>query len=244
MKAGTSSLFSYMSQHPNIMPSIKKEIHFFDGGNFPNQTNFERGQLWYRSYFPLKTKKQSGYLTFEATPKYIYHLEAPERIFKLIPNAKLIAIFRNPTERAISHYFHMKRKKSESLPLMNAIQFEYENYIEKRSKNKLITQGNSRLAYIRRGFYAEQLNRYLKFYSRENILILDSDDLFNEPETVLKLSFQFLNLQEDVPILNLKPINVFNNKRKVDPAVYDFLDNIYKTHNEAFFKLVGKTYNW
>ena len=244
MKAGTSSLFSYLSQHPNIVPSIKKEIHFFDGGNFTNQYNHEKGQLWYRSYFPLKIKKQFGYLTFEATPKYIYHLDAPERIFNLIPNAKLIAIFRNPTERAISHYFHMKRKKYESLSLMNAIELEYEKYIEPNDKNKPITQKDFRLAYIRRGFYAQQLNRYFKFFSRENILILDSEDLFNEPETVLKQTFRFLNLKEDVPIHNLKPLNVSKNKDKVDPAVYDFLDNLYKPHNEAFFKLVGKTYNW
>ncbi len=95
-RAGTSSLYYYLSQHPQILPAVRKELHFFDD-------HYRRGLGWYRSQFP--TRGARGTITGEATPYYLSHPHAPARIQRLLPQARLIVLLRNPVERAISHYF-------------------------------------------------------------------------------------------------------------------------------------------
>jgi hypothetical protein len=125
-KSGTSSLFAYLSQHPQILAASKKETHYFDGGRQNSKiNNFQSRELWCRTYFPLKIKMRSGFKTFEATPEYIFHPKAPQRIHKLLPNIKMILLLRNPTDRAIFHYYHAKRKGYEPLTLENALKAEY-----------------------------------------------------------------------------------------------------------------------
>ena len=103
-KCGTTSLYEYLKKHPNIIASTGKEVSFFD-------KNFHRGNGWYKSFFPsLLTKffkqtfSRTKILTFEATPRYLIHPHAAKRISKLYPNVKLIVLFRNPIDRAYSHY--------------------------------------------------------------------------------------------------------------------------------------------
>ena len=67
-KSGTTSLYYYLSQHPHLMLSYKKAVHFFDGGLNPNVDNFNKGQAWYRSHFPLKRNTNNNQKVFEASP--------------------------------------------------------------------------------------------------------------------------------------------------------------------------------
>jgi hypothetical protein len=123
-KSGTSSLFYYLGQHPQIIPSYKKEVHFFDGGLNPNVDNFNKGEPWYRSHFPLKRNTINNQKAFEASPLYLFNPLSPQRIYELIPEVRLIAVLRNPVERAISHYFHEKWAGREPFPIMKALQSE------------------------------------------------------------------------------------------------------------------------
>ncbi len=109
-KSGTTSLYSYLSQHPQLLPSIHKAVHFFDGGLDESADNFEKGEAWYRAHFQLRMHAHER--TFEASPLYIFNPLAPKRIYDLVPEAKIIAVLRNPTERAISQYFHEKGGKN------------------------------------------------------------------------------------------------------------------------------------
>ncbi len=100
-KCGTTSLFEYLCGHPNVARPRRKEIHYFD-------ERFERGLAWYRRHFPLVEKPQ---ITGEATTAYLFAKNTPARAAALVPDAKLIAVLRDPVRRVISHYWHNKRRR-------------------------------------------------------------------------------------------------------------------------------------
>jgi len=83
-KAGTTSLYRYLIQHPNIKSSLLKEIHYFD-------LNYNKSLSWYHLFFPLKTKKNN--ITGEASPYYMFHPFAIERIAKVNPDIKIKIIW-------------------------------------------------------------------------------------------------------------------------------------------------------
>ena len=108
-KSGTSSLYRYLAQHPQVRECVLKEVHYFDGGLEDGIDTYALGPSWYRSHFPLKREMTPGLQTFEASPLYLLHPLVAERIAGLMPQAKLVAMLRDPTERALSHYFHNVR---------------------------------------------------------------------------------------------------------------------------------------
>lgn len=244
MKSGTSSLFSYISQHPQLFPSSKKEVHFFDSGLSPKVDNFVKGQAWYRTYFPLRKSMNTDSKTFEASPLYIFNPLAPKRIFDLIPKVKIIVILRNPTERAISHYFHEKRKDREPLSILEALQQE-EKRLEPVIKEKdYKSKAFIHQSYKARGLYKKQLERYLNYFPWKQILVLSSDDVFNETDRTLRRVFDFVGVDTEFKIKDLEPRNVASNRSKVDPDVYKYLNNYFLAQNQALYELVGKDYGW
>ena len=100
-KAGTTSLFSYLSEHPQMIPSLKKEVHYYDGGLHENTDNYKKGVSWYRSNFPLKILHKNNAIAFEASPYYLYHPLVPKRLYEDAPDSKIVILLRNPAERAI-----------------------------------------------------------------------------------------------------------------------------------------------
>ena len=92
MKSGTTSLYAYLKQHPMIIPSIKKEIHYFDNGWKFGANTLQKGEKWYRSHFPVQNAKNK--ICFEASPSYLYNPDVPKRIFELIPKVKIIVAAR------------------------------------------------------------------------------------------------------------------------------------------------------
>lgn len=242
-KSGTSSLHSYLSQHPQLISASTKEVHFFDGDTEPRKDSFAQGKAYYQNHFPLKWKVIDCQ-TFEATPSYLFDPIAPKRISDLIPNVKLIAILRNPTESAISHYFHEKRKGNEPLPLMEALQAE-----EKRLKPALdgkhyrdhILRTKS---YKSRGIYYEQLKRYFEHFSKDKIFITSSEQFFENPGNILRQIFQFIGVDSDYTIKNLQPRTVGKNKNQISPEVFDYLNDYFWTYNHLLYELLGDNYGW
>ncbi len=84
-------------------------VDFFSGRLNPEQDGYAQGEQWYRQHFPLLKNMQAEQCCFEATPLYLFNPLAAQRMFKLLPKVKLIILLRNPTERAISQYFHEMR---------------------------------------------------------------------------------------------------------------------------------------
>lgn len=243
-RSGTTSLHSYLSQHPQIIPPFEKEIHFFNGGLIPDIDNYVRGKKWYSAHFPLRLCLKPNKITFEATPLYLFNPLSAKRIFDLVPNVKIIALLRNPTERAISQYFHKVKGGRENLCIQSAFEKEEERI------NPLIRNKDYKndyfihFSYKQRGMYKLQIERYYRYFSKDQIYLLQSENFFTDPEGSLKRIFEFLKIESNVKIRNLKPKNVSKNRYKVPPFVYEYLNDFFFHHNELLYKYINEKFEW
>jgi len=239
MKSGTTSLFYYLSQHPQLYPSFSKEIHFFD-----NSDRFAKGEAFYRAYFPLNDEMSIDTRTYEASPRYIFDPHAPKRIFDIVPKVKLIAVLRNPTERAISHYFHNERRNREPLSIDKAM-LEEEGRLEQAiNAHEYNSKAFIHYSYKRRGLYKEQIERYLNYFSLQQILVFSSEELFSQPDICLRRIFDFVGVESEFKVKKLAPVHVGSNRSKVDPAIYEYLNDYFEPHNQALYELLGNNFGW
>jgi hypothetical protein len=243
-KSGTSSLYAYLRQHPDVLSAIRKEVHYFDGDINPEEDNYRKGERWYRAHFPKTNRKNENQRVFEASPLYIFYPPVPQRLAGLIPKVKLIAVLRNPTERAISHYFHVKRRGYEPLPIMEALLAE-----EERLKPILEREDYKNSIYIRhsyksRGRYSEQISRYFEFFPPDQMLIISSDELFSETSNTLRKVFNFVGVDPNCPIPDLRPRGKATNRTDVDEEVYVYLNESFHPHNQNLYQIIGRDFGW
>jgi hypothetical protein len=168
-KCGTSSMHFYLGQHPQIYMSQPKELNFF-----LLEKNWDKGEIWYRSHF-----KKQAMIRGESSPMYsnaFQFSDVPERMNRLIPDARLIYLVRDPIQRIISHYIHSTAlgKTSESI----------EECLKSPDNN-----------YVQYSQYYIQLKHYLKYYSLSQICIITSEDLYNSRYETLQKVFRFLEVE-------------------------------------------------
>jgi len=233
-KCGTTSLYRYLGQHPQITMSAIKQVRYFDGGLDPKIDNYTRGIDWYRSFFPLEPElEEIGGITGEASPMYLFHPFAAERIRRLLPEIKLIVLLRSPPQRAISQYYHALRAQEEDLPLMEALQSE-----ELRLRHSFETEDYRSFSFVRhsyksRGVYHTQLDRYFDKFPAENILVLKFEDFFQNLDKGLSRVFGFLGVEPDIKIENRDASGTGQNKAKPNKQVMDYLDAYFAGPNEV-----------
>ncbi len=123
-RCGTSSFYKYLEDHPLIVPSLRKEVRYFE-------RNYARGEGWYRAHFPSKwhrkwISRRHGRepVSFEASPAYLLHPLAPPRAGQLLPETRIVAMLRNPVDRALSHYRHSVRHGWETPSFEEALEAE------------------------------------------------------------------------------------------------------------------------
>ncbi len=193
VKSGTTSLYRYLKSHPEIYLSPIKEPRYFA---FPDARPVFVGPhrtlpvVWriedYRRLFEARTTEP---VAGEMSPLYLYQQCSPGAIRKLIPNAKLIAILRDPAERAYSHFCHNRRDGHEPLA-------DFAAALD--AEEKRIAKGWwSKYHYRNHGYYARQLRRYLEFFPREQMLILVYDDMVADCHGFLKRICSFLGVDEN-----------------------------------------------
>ena len=182
-KGGTTSLYRYLDQHPDVFMPKEKELHFFDEeSNFTdNKPNYEN----YHKYFDLSGP---AHLLGEATPIYMYWADAPRRIWFYNPNMKLIVLLRDPVQRAWSHWRMEFDRKTDDVLFSVAIRDE-----ETRSRSARPYQ-HKYFSYTDRGFYSEQIRRLLRLFEREQILFLKSEDFLADPQKTLERVCTFLGI--------------------------------------------------
>ena len=189
-KAGTTTLYQVLKQHPDIyLPEIK-EPHFFD-------EHYEKGVNWYEENFFSQYGKEKS--IGEITPAYLYIDDVPQRIRDTLgEDVKLIFIFRNPADRAYSHYLMSKFNGFEKAS------FEEVMEAEQRSTHRKIAE-ERRFSYKNRGFYGKQLEKYLEVFPKSNMLFLLFEELTSpDKDKVYKKIFQFLEV-DDLPLdFNIK----------------------------------------
>lgn len=245
-KCGTSSLYRYLADHPSVAPAVGKEVHYFDW-------HFARGQWWYRGHFPTylhralhRARTGAQLITGEASPYYIVHPHAPRRLKTLIPRVKLIALLRDPVERTLSAYHHQARRGKESLSFVEAIDREPERLaseIERLARDATYNSfAHRRFSYLTRGRYAEQLEAWLREFPREQILILRSEEFFDQPAAVFARVVGFLGLRPWQPA-RFPRFNAAD-YTDMEPAVRQRLLQYFAPYNERLYRLLGEDFGW
>jgi hypothetical protein len=196
-RAGTSSLYRNILQHPGVQGATRKEVHFFD-------QNHGQGPNWYRSFFAAPSPGESPRLGIEATPYYLYHPAVPRRVKALLPEARFIALFRDPVERAYSDYLHARQRGLEPLGLAEALDAEPDR-LRGEEQRLLAEPGYASHAhrfqsYQSRGLYARQLARWLDHFPRDRFLLLKAEDLYADTHAVTCRVARFLGLPDDARI--------------------------------------------
>jgi len=227
-KSGTSSLYYYLEEHPNISVSIKKELHFWS-------LHYEKGQDWYRSHF-LPIPEGEFWQTGEASPTYLDSPETPERMYREFPDMKLIVLLRNPVSRAISHYHHWVRLKKESRPLDIALT---EQLAEIPDWDDVISLRNH---YIARGCYVKFLEKWLRFFPREQMLIISSELFQEHPSDIVQTVHSFLEIPRK-PLENLEYYNVGEYNFE-NPSLKSQLQDFYAPYNQDLEKLLDQSFPW
>jgi hypothetical protein len=184
-RSGTTSLYVYLDQHPEIFFSPVKEINFFS-----NPKIWGKGFKWYESHF---NKAKDVRAVGEASTSYTaspFIKEVPQRILDYSPNAKLIYIVRDPINRLVSHYMHRVHRGIERRP--------FSEIVKNIEHEPTAWQGR----------YNYQLEQFLKLFNREQVLILSFDDLHKLSQKTVSDIFSFLGVDSDFPVENIE--KVFN----------------------------------
>ena len=252
MKCGTTSLLFYLNQHPQILAAYKKEVRYFS-------VHYQRGEAWYRAHFPrvlalcaTQSSERPRVITGEATPDYLFHPHIPMRVHESVPKAHLIAILRNPVERAFSHYNHNRRaehtfgQNREPLDFLDALEAEERRLAGERERmlgdpdyNSMVY---SRYSYMKRGVYIDQLVRYAELFGKEFLLVLRSEDFYNNPQSVYDTTTDFLRVDRyTVPNLTAMNVNRYSN---MDPQARKYLERFFAPYNERLSEFLGYDLQW
>jgi hypothetical protein len=175
-KAGTTSLYNILQQHPQVFMPEKKEINFF----FLDK-EFCKGIEYYQGFFADIPAGKKAY--GEASPGYICHPQAPRRIKEFLPHTKLILTVRNPIERAYSQYWDNRMTLSESRQFDQTLDI---------ALNETYEPG--KLGYFNRGTYIQYIKHYLELFNADQFLVLLFDDLRDDPSKFYRRCFEFLEI--------------------------------------------------
>jgi hypothetical protein len=237
-KAGTTALYAYLRRHPAITGPSWKEVSYFD-------RHYGRGEAWYRGNFPNRVRAR-GKLVGEASPSYIFHPLGPERVKALVPEARLVALVRNPVDRALSHYHHEVALGREPLPFEDALDAEEKRLRGEEERLAADPSYFSRAwwshAYKSRGRYAEQLERWLAAFPREQLLILPSEDLGGEPERTHARVLDFLGAAPHR--LDAYPRVYERQYEAMTPETRERLAAEFEAPNRRLYELLGRDLGW
>jgi hypothetical protein len=235
-KAGTTALYAYLRRHPQIGGPAWKEVSYFD-------RHYRRGTAWYRGQFPFRS---DGRIAGEASPGYLFHPLAPERVQETVPDAKLIVLLRNPIDRAFSHYHHEVALGREPLSFEDAIGAEpgRTHGEEERLMREpgYFSHAWWDYAYVARGRYAEQLERWFAVFPREQLLILATEELGADPAETYARVVEFLGLPPHG--LASFPRIYEQSYAEMSPGTRERLAAEFDDANRRLYELLGRDFGW
>jgi hypothetical protein len=204
MKAATTSLYTYLKQHPDVFMTSIKEPMFFNSLNTENdfvlQGRETKKITSFDEYYSLFERVENETAIGEASPAYIYNKNCATLIKEHLPAVKIIAILRQPVKRAYSNYLHAKRADREPInSFIDAINSEEER-IEKN--------WSPLYHYKEKGFYFRQLSRYFKEFKKEQIKVILFEDIIDDPQKITKEVFEFLGVDSSFTPDTSKKANV------------------------------------
>jgi hypothetical protein len=196
-RAGSTFLHDNLVHRTTARSSpLQKEVHFFDN-------KYYKGPDWYKKFFERRKKNKRKVKNFETSPYYIYHPAVPKRIKETIPDAKIIAILRDPVERSVSHYKWMKKIGIEKRDAIGAFKKDADKISKETSKRYKKNFGDPfhfdfdhiYRSYIRRSHYDVQISRWMRYFDESSIRVITSKTLFEDIEIVIKKIGQFVGVE-------------------------------------------------
>lgn len=242
-KGGTTSVYNYLIQHPQIKSNVQKEPHYFD-------LFYNKGEAWYLGNFPVKNVfSRKDVFTCDATPTYIFDLNTIERIKNYNPKAKLIFVLRNPKIRSYSEYQYCLKllyQGKEHSSFEERIEDELK-WLKENEKNftdlEFINTIPQKARLMGMGLYFVYLQEWFKHFDQNQIFVTTSERLFEETSEVLKEIVEFLGL-EPYDYQNLEKYNENKYSRSYDSPTFTKIAEFYKPYNLSLEKLLGRKLNW
>ena len=234
MKAGSTTAYALLLEHPQVRGPAQKELHFLDRYH-------DRGPWWYRAQFPLAPPGRR-WRAAEATPYYLSFPPGPARLAAVVPEARLVVLLRDPVDRAVSQWKQRTAEGREARSLATVLAEEG----DLGGHGSPLGPGFDVEAHRRRilvhGHYAEALERWFAAFGADQVLVVHADDLFEHPQMTMDRVFAFAGL-EPVPVGDPSARNV-GDDRTVDEPTLDALGAHYRPHNERLFALLGTRFDW
>jgi len=203
-RAGTTSLFRALSSHPLVhSANFHKGVNYFD-------LNYDQEFSWYQGHFPRSTylrRHSRGVpgdpVTFEASGYYMFHPCAPQRIARHLPEVRVLAMLRDPVERAYSAWKHELARGFETESFERALDLEPAR-LSGQAERMLADPdyqsfSHRHHAYVGRGQYAGQLHRLRQHLPAERIHVIESESFFEQPEPTYGAVLEFLGLPKVLP---------------------------------------------
>jgi hypothetical protein len=245
-RCGTTSLYRALMTHPAVLPPVMhKGINYFD-------VNYDRGPDWYYGHFPIqrRARRAGGTsvapIAFEASGYYMFHPLAPERLARDLPEVKLIALVRDPVERAYSAHKHEKARGFESETFERALGLEEERLdgeVERMRRDPMYHSFSHRHhAYRGRGRYAEQITTLVNLFGDDQVLVMESEAFFEHPEREYERVLDFLGLPSVMP----ERFDKYNGRPRapMDASTRQQLRWYFKGPDAALAEILGRAPTW
>ncbi|MGK7344546.1 MAG: sulfotransferase domain-containing protein [Candidatus Nitrospinota bacterium M3_3B_026] len=244
-KCGTTSLYIYMVDHPDIFPADRKEPNNF--------IQYPQSMVYLKSHYPPFHRKvfrekilSRKFVTGEASAEYLSKPRVPRHVAALLPSVKLIVLLRNPVTRAYSDYQMLKGRGVINGPFESVARRNIE-WLSDPGLAPLVEAAaeaeHNPARYLRKGLYAESIARWLECFPRESFLFLKSESFFENPQRTLDRVFDFLGLPGHRP-------REFRVGRRgdydvpIDPRLAEEMAEFFRPHNERLYELIGEDLGW
>jgi hypothetical protein len=235
VRAGTTFLYYLLKAHPDIYvpPQKRPEPHFF-----LKSSEYEKGCPYYlEKYFSAVNQEK---VIGEISSSYLWGERVPSRIYRDFPQLKFIAVLRNPIDRAFSNYWHSKKNGWEKLTFEEALRQEDDRMAQLSPADQEIGP----FAYKGRSRYGEQVERYLKYFNREQFFFVLFEEFIKDPQTQMKRIFDFLNVEDCPVVTEALDLNKSTpTKAEVAPQTRDRLMRTFAPSNQLLSKLTGLDLN-
>jgi hypothetical protein len=231
-KAGTTALASFLSQHPAIYVVDGKEAHVFDHPHYAKQAN--KTVFAHKKYQSKLSSYQKQSIVCDATPITVFRQDYLQACYQYNPEAKFILILRDPVERAISHYHMSRNQKLESRSMLSAFLLEpFRLWNINKSGSWEFNSSFRTQSYLSRGCYSKQLTSLFRLIPKQQVLVLEQQDLSLQHKATMLKIFTFLDIHRH-PI---EPAKIFATEKPSshwsDILARMYARLYYKCHREA-----------
>jgi hypothetical protein len=190
-RGGTTSLHEYLAEHPGVLPLFPRAQKI--KGTYFLADEWRHGSRWFLSHFPTtlarrRTARRLGYepIAGDSSPYYLFHPLAPVRAARIAPDARVIALLRDPAERAFSHYNERRANGTEPLSFSEALDAEAQRSAGEEARiladPSYVSFAHRHQTYLGQSLYATPVGRWLDAFPAGQVLVLRAEDLYRDPQ--------------------------------------------------------------